>query len=73
MRRPRATPRLWRAFVTLKHAGRVKTFTGGFKMLDLNYLKQHPQSATPEQVLELIRLVELSRSTLPDYSEARPG
>jgi len=41
-----------------------------FKMLDLEYLKQHPQSATPDQVLELIRLVELSRSTLPDYSEA---
>jgi hypothetical protein len=39
-------------------------------MLDLEYLKQHPQSATPDQVLELIRLVELSRSTLPDYSEA---
>jgi len=39
-------------------------------MLDLEYLKQHPQSATPDQVLELIRLLELSRSTLPDYSEA---
>ncbi len=39
-------------------------------MLDLEYLKQHPHSATADQVLELIRLVELSRSTLPDYSEA---
>lgn len=37
---------------------------------DLQKLKRHPETATPEDVLELIRLLELAHKALPSYSES---
>ncbi len=36
-------------------------------MLDIDRLKQHPEEAGPDDVRELIRLLELARSALPSY------
>jgi hypothetical protein len=36
-------------------------------MVDIERLKQHPEQATPDDVQELIRLLELARTSLPSY------
>jgi len=36
-------------------------------MLDLERLTAHPHEATPDDVLELIRLLTLARAALPHY------
>lgn len=36
---------------------------------DIQKLKQHPETATPDDVLELIRLLELAHNALPNYGE----
>lgn len=36
-------------------------------MLDIDRLKQHPEEAGPDDVRELIRLLELARNALPSY------
>jgi hypothetical protein len=36
-------------------------------MLDIERLKQHPELAGPDDVRELIRLLELARVALPSY------
>lgn len=37
-------------------------------MVDIDRLKQHPEEASPEDVRELIRLLELARVALPSYA-----
>lgn len=37
-------------------------------MLDIERLKQHPEEAGPDDVRELIRLLELARIALPSYA-----
>lgn len=40
-------------------------------MVDLERLKQHPEQATPDDVTELIRLLELARVALPSYADGQ--
>lgn len=36
-------------------------------MIDIEFLKQHPEQASDDDVLELIRLLELARNALPSH------
>jgi len=38
-------------------------------MVDIDGLKAHPERATPDDVIELIRLLELARASLPSYAD----
>lgn len=40
-------------------------------MVDLERLKQHPEQATPDDVRELIRLLELARAAMPSYADGQ--
>jgi hypothetical protein len=40
-------------------------------MVDIDVLKAHPERATPDDVTELIRLLELARTSLPSYADGQ--
>lgn len=40
-------------------------------MVDIDSLKAHPDRATPDDVTELIRLLELARAALPSYADGQ--